>query len=205
MLFLALNLFGQTILEVANSSRYVGKGRWNWTVYINAPEEILRRIERVEYHLHPTFPNPIRIVDTLGDPRYPWGYSTNGWGIFQISVKIIYLNGRITELPHMLKFESLEVEEPLPIRVRNVARSLRNNLWGWTVFIRGPEEALEQILLVEYTLHPDILNNVREVPTQGSGVRTFSLSDKSSRPFQIRIRVFLRNGRVQYLNHVLIF
>ena len=40
MFLLATDLFGQMMLsEVANTSRYVGKGRWNWTVYINAPEE----------------------------------------------------------------------------------------------------------------------------------------------------------------------
>lgn len=206
MLFLATDLFGQMMIpEVANTSRYVGKGRWDWIVYINAPEETLHNIRCVEYHLHPTFPKPTRTVCELGDPLFPFGHSTNGWGIFQISVKIIYKNGRSIELKHMLKFESLEVEEPLQIAARNVAHSPRDRLWDWTVFIRGSDEELEQIQLVEYTLHPDIQDNVQEVLERGRGVRAFPLSGISSRVFQIRIRVFLKNGRVQYLNHDLEF
>lgn len=206
ILFLASDLLGQkTIPEVANTSRYVGKGQWDWKVYINAPDKILHNIKCVEYHLPRTFPNSIRTECELGNPLYPFGHSTHGWGTFKISVKIIYKKGRPIELEHTLKFESLEVDEPLQIGARSVAYFLGEGLWEWTVFIRGSEEALEQIQLVEYTLHPDFRDNIQEVLERGSRVRAFPLSGISSRAFQIRIRVFLKNGRFQYRDHDLKF
>jgi hypothetical protein len=34
-------------ISAANSSRYLGGGRWEWTVYINAPQQFLQDIQSV--------------------------------------------------------------------------------------------------------------------------------------------------------------
>ncbi len=207
ILFLNYDLWGtqKTIPEVANTSFYVGNGLWDWTIYIKASEEILGDIRCVEYHLHPTFPNPIRTVCETKNPLYPFGHSTNGWGFFQITVKIRYEKGAPVELKHMLKFESQEVEEPLSIVTKNDANLIGEDFWDWTVYIRAQKDVLDQILLVEYTLHPDFLDNVQEVFEPKNSFRAFPLSGVSSGIFRIKIRVFLKNGQVQYLTHDLNF
>lgn len=93
-------------ISADNTSRYIGNGRWDWTVFIKASKQVLDDIECVEYTLHPTFPNPIRRECSLGDPRYPFGHSTNGWGTFEIHIKVTFKDGTVRFLKHMLILEA---------------------------------------------------------------------------------------------------
>jgi len=72
-------------LTVDNTAKYVGKGRYEWTVFILAGDSVLNSIRYVEYTLHPTFPNPVR----NGTGR-TFALSSNGWGEFNIKVRIVY-------------------------------------------------------------------------------------------------------------------
>lgn len=89
-----------------NTSKYIGSGRYNWTVYIVASEDTLNQINYVEYTLHPTFPNPKRRVNQRGSRDYPFALSSNGWGEFNIVVKVVFNNGRVFEFDYRLKLES---------------------------------------------------------------------------------------------------
>lgn len=71
-------------ISAANTSRYIGNGRWAWTIYIKAPPEVLSKVKCVEYKLHPTFPDPVPPICALGDARYPFGLDSNGWGTFVV-------------------------------------------------------------------------------------------------------------------------
>ena len=73
-------------LNAANTSAYMGDGRWNWKIFIQAPDDVIRNIDCVEYTLHPTFDNPIKKICDVGDVRYPFAYSANGWGTFNIPI-----------------------------------------------------------------------------------------------------------------------
>lgn len=192
-------------LSAANSSRYVGNGRWDWTVFIKGPPEILKNVSCVEYTLHPSFPKPIRKVCSLGDKDYPFGLSSNGWGVFEISIKVVFKNGDVRPLKHMLSFDTPAVEQPLPIKTGNTAKQVREDWWNWTVFIEGPEEVLDKVRCVEYTLHPTFANPVSTICDRGKGSRGFSLTASGWGTFEIGIRVFLKDGRVQKLTHNLKF
>jgi len=203
-LILCLSSDAQEI-STSNTSRYVGNGRWDWTVYIRAVPQVLNKIRCVEYKLHPTFPNPVRNVCALEDPHYPFGLKSNGWGVFEISIKVIFRNGTVRHLRHMLKFEAPPVKDSLPITPDNVANEVRAGLWRWTVFLRGPDEVLEQIQCVEYTLHPTFPDPVQEVCDRGEGPHAFVLTATGWGTFQIKIRVFVKDGHVQELTHQLEF
>jgi transcription initiation factor IIF auxiliary subunit len=192
-------------ISASNISRYVGNGRWDWTIFIVAPHNVINEIECVEYTLHPSFPNPLRRICTIGDPRYPFSHTTNGWGVFEISIKVIFKNSRILQLRHMLTLKAAPVEYPLPITANNVATRTGEEWWNWTIFIEGPEEALNQIQCVEYTLHPTFSNPVQEVCSRGIGPHAFAFSARGWGTFAIQIRVFLKNGQVQRLVHNLRF
>lgn len=90
---------GQVIPK--NTSQQDGTGRWNWTIYLDASQSTLSKIQCVEYTLHSTFPDPVR---TVCDPTSGFALSTNGWGTFEVKIKIIYKDGRTKNLTHMLKF-----------------------------------------------------------------------------------------------------
>lgn len=192
-------------ISVANTSLYVGNGRWDWTVFIQASPQVLKEIACVEYELHPSYPKPVRKVCRLGDQRHPFGHTTNGWGEFEIKIKVMFKSGDVRSLRHRLSLATPPVGEALPIRVDNEAEKVGEGLWKWTVFIEGPSNALDQIQCVEYTLHPTFPNPVREVCDRGIGPHAFALTAKGWGTFQLYIRVFLRDGRVQELTHNLIF
>jgi transcription initiation factor IIF auxiliary subunit len=192
-------------LSAANTAAYAGDGRWNWSAYIQASPEALRRIRCVEYTLHPTFPEPVRRVCAIGNAAHPFALSSNGWGVFEIGIRVMFNNGEERLLRHMLRFETPQTGQALPISAANTARQLRPDLWEWTVFITGPNEALGQVRCVEYTLHPSFPNPVKTICERGAAERAFPLSANGWGIFSIGIRIILRDGRVQNLTYTLRF
>jgi transcription initiation factor IIF auxiliary subunit len=188
-------------LSVANSSQYAGRDRWNWTIYVVGDEAILDKVRCVEYTLHRTFPHPLQKVCKRGNPNFSFGLRSNGWGTFDIPVKIIFHNGQTRSLQHSLRFESSAVKQPLSISVDNTARQVRPGWWAWTVFIRAEKDVLDEIQCVEYTLHSTFANPVREVCVRGPDTQAFALSESAWGTFQIPVRVFLKDGQVQELKH----
>ncbi|MCP4409236.1 MAG: hypothetical protein GY807_16075 [Gammaproteobacteria bacterium] len=89
-------------LKTKNTSTLVGDGRWDWTVFIDADKETLKRIQCVEYTLHKTFPNPVRKRCNMQDR---FALNTNGWGTFRIKVKALFKDGTEKLLFHDLVFQ----------------------------------------------------------------------------------------------------
>ena len=96
-------------LVLKNNSSYEGKEGgtdwWNWTAYVECTSpDSLEDIAYVEYHLHPTFRNPIRRIRqrTGGFPL-----KTSGWGVFELRAKVIFKDKRkkTMMLKHFLEFE----------------------------------------------------------------------------------------------------
>ncbi|UCG94255.1 MAG: hypothetical protein JSW13_00335, partial [Candidatus Aerophobus sp.] len=50
----------------------------------------------------------------------------------------------------------IDVESNYPISADNIAKKseVKSDYWDWTIFLKAPEDVLEQIEYVEYTLHP---------------------------------------------------
>jgi transcription initiation factor IIF auxiliary subunit len=199
--FVLASSAGAAEMSVANSARYLGNRKWEWTIFIQAPPSILDRIRCVEYTLPPTFPTQNAQVCTLGDPRRPFGLTASGWGTFDVPLKVVMKDNAVRTLSHRLRFDPVPFTGLLPIKTDNDAIRLKSGSWSWTVFLRGPENVLGRIQCVEYTLHPTFPNPVREVCVRGTGSRAFQLSAKGWGTFQIPIRIFLKDGQVAELTH----
>ena len=126
-------------------------------------------------------------------------------GTFEISIKVLFKDGREQRLKHRLVFDAPVVDRALPIQTANVATEVRKGLWEWTVFVQAPDDVLGQILCVEYTLHPTFPDRVREVCDRGSGRRPFALTGRGWGTFEVQLRVYLKDGRVQTLTNNLKF
>ncbi|MCH8197750.1 MAG: hypothetical protein IH904_06675 [Proteobacteria bacterium] len=100
-------------ISADNIARYVGKGRWDWTVYIKAPSKLKKKVKCVKYTLHKTFRNRIRKVCKTKDKRYPFGLSTNGWGTFLIKIDVELTDGKHVALTHQLKFKESQLDSLL--------------------------------------------------------------------------------------------
>ena len=79
-------------ISTTNTSRYIGKDRWDWTVFIKASPQVLQNILCVEYKLPSTSPNPSRKVCSLGNWDQPFALKSNGWGTFDIPISKVYPN-----------------------------------------------------------------------------------------------------------------
>jgi transcription initiation factor IIF auxiliary subunit len=108
---------GQGDIQTRNSAHYAGNGRYDWTVCVNADQSTLNSIRYVEYTLHPTFPDPVRYG---AGPNF--SLSSNGWGEFNIRVKIAFRDGRERRTQHWLTLSRESKDCALAVNRRAVRR-----------------------------------------------------------------------------------
>lgn len=185
---------------VRNTSTYVGAGRWDWTIFVEADPDTLRQIECVEYALHPTFPDPVRRV--CNKPNTKFAYSSNGWGTFSVKVKILYKDERVETLEHQLVFRKDPLPTSLNVTPKNWSREIEPGWWEWGVSVEGADFELDRIRCVEYTLHPTFPNPVRVVCDRA---RRFELIARGWGTFKVGIKVMLKDDSVHQLSHNLEF
>lgn len=87
-------------MHIQQSESYVADDWWNWSVWIEGAPEELDGVSRVEWQLHPTFPNPIRVIT---DRTTNFRLDTAGWGVFPIHAAIHFSDGRMEKLRHYLE------------------------------------------------------------------------------------------------------
>lgn len=86
--------------EIAQDYSYIGDDFWNWSVWIEASETSLDKIENVIYNLHYTFKEPVRIINTRNNK---FKLETSGWGTFTIYARINFKDKSVLELEHELE------------------------------------------------------------------------------------------------------
>jgi hypothetical protein len=87
-------------LKIAQSAAPNLRARWDWSVWIEGTDNELDGIEEVTWKLHPTFPTPIRHVQSR---ETKFKLSTSGWGEFEIFATLNMKNGRSRSLQHWLR------------------------------------------------------------------------------------------------------
>jgi transcription initiation factor IIF auxiliary subunit len=91
-------------IKTANTSRSLGKDRWEWTVFIKASAKTLSTISCVEYKLPATMPKPSRKICSIGKTSQAFAISGSGFGTFDIPVLITFRKGAPLYLKHRLTF-----------------------------------------------------------------------------------------------------
>ena len=86
-------------LDISQDETYLGKDRWEWSVWVDGPPEELDALDHVVYVLHSTFHDPVRSV---GDRATKFRLRTSGWGSFTIHAKAIRKDGSEIPLEHEL-------------------------------------------------------------------------------------------------------
>jgi transcription initiation factor IIF auxiliary subunit len=196
----AIPLTSYADLIVKNISSYIGAGRWDWTIFVEADSRSLQQIKCVEYHLHPTFSEPVRKV--CNQPETKFAYSTNGWGTFTVKVNILFKDGHSQELEHPLVFEQKPKLVPLNVSPNNWWQEIEPGWWKWGVYIDGTPTELDRIRCVEYTLHRTFPNPVRVVC---SPQNRFQLVALGWGTFTVKIKLLLKDGSMRQMSHQLKF
>jgi hypothetical protein len=79
------------------------------------------------------------------------------------------------------------------LRLVNDSAAKANDWWSWSVWVEGPDEELDRIEKVVYTLHPTFPNPVRTTTDRASKYR---LSSEGWGEFSVSAQVFLADGAV---------
>jgi transcription initiation factor IIF auxiliary subunit len=87
-------------LRINQSEKYEGDDWWSWAVWIEGQEKDLATVDRVEYTLHPTFRDPVRVIKTRHNG---FKLKTGGWGVFPIFARVCKKNGTVVSLKHQLR------------------------------------------------------------------------------------------------------
>ncbi len=219
-----------TSLTFNNTAKYVGKGTYDWTVYVDADANTLAQIQSVEYTLDPSFPNPIRKVTTR---KNKFALPSNGWGEFTIYAKVFFANGKTSTYKYRLNLvkadrvssnnvpgdvaertiiqtsppsvASVNVEAA-SISTGNTSKSLGNGGWEWSVFVVASDDVLSQIQYVEYTLHPTFPDPIQHVMQRGlEKGKGFTLKATGWGTFEIAVKIVFTNGKTRFLKHQLKF
>src|SRR6185369_12353366 len=89
-------------IDLRQSSEYVRQNWWNWSVWIEAPANVLSKIEYVNYKLHSTFTDPVR-HQTNSQQKFL--LKSAGWGEFTINAEIKPKDGNAFTKRHWLTLE----------------------------------------------------------------------------------------------------
>lgn len=90
-------------LRLRNTWKYKGYQEWDWSIFLE--DDGTGEIENVlfvEYILHPTFPNPMKIK-TNKDRKFI--LHTSGWGAFEVKAFVHTVQGEKIKLIHHLSLE----------------------------------------------------------------------------------------------------
>jgi len=104
LLAVSVTAAAQDDIQSANTSRNLGKDKWEWTVFIRASPTVLKNIACVEYKLPSTLPKPNRRICAVGKTSQPFAISGSGWGTFDIPILVTFKKGPSRYLKHRLTF-----------------------------------------------------------------------------------------------------
>jgi transcription initiation factor IIF auxiliary subunit len=73
---------------------------YDWCIFVAEDEETISAIDAIKYTLHPSFPDPIRIVKNRSNC---FALFSSGWGGFSLGISVIFNDGSKQETSFFLK------------------------------------------------------------------------------------------------------
>lgn len=89
-------------MKIHQTSSKISDNRWKWSISLQASQEELDSVEKVIYHLHPTFPNPVVERTNRSDN---FELKSSGWGTFVVRIEVHFKDKHTEELRHRLVFK----------------------------------------------------------------------------------------------------
>lgn len=128
-------IYGSVAINLGK--KYKEQATHKWCVYVRGVnnENISNFIKSVQFTLHETFQNKVRIVN-----KWPFELYESGWGEFDVKVKIDLIDESIKpiELIHPLKFYSNQSQ--------NSKKPVVCETYDEIIFVNPKPEILEQLL-----------------------------------------------------------
>ncbi len=111
-----------------------GRKWFNWCLYIDENQDVINQIDFVKYFLHPTFPNPERIVSTKENK---FALFSGGWGTFTIKIEVILTDGKVIKSEYYLNLSeedwpTTEITNfQLDQTTKKIYRIIENSKFDW--------------------------------------------------------------------------
>jgi transcription initiation factor IIF auxiliary subunit len=86
--------------KVAQDYKYTGDDYWDWSVWIDASDADLDKVDKVVYNLHFSFREPVQIIKTR---QNKFKLKSSGWGTFTMYVRITFKDEKVLDLEHELE------------------------------------------------------------------------------------------------------
>lgn len=117
-----------------NYARLIDSGgdmdQYQWKVFVDEDDSILDTISSVTYLLHPTFINPLRIIE---DRKDKFELTSIGWGEFDIQITIKFKEGVETKQKYHLNLSKDWLDERLNNK-EQLIRILQDERWHVRTF-----------------------------------------------------------------------
>eukprot|EP00002_Diphylleia_rotans_P020773 TRINITY_DN4034_c0_g3_i1.p1 TRINITY_DN4034_c0_g3~~TRINITY_DN4034_c0_g3_i1.p1 ORF type:complete len:397 (+),score=100.44 TRINITY_DN4034_c0_g3_i1:54-1244(+) len=159
-----------------------------WTVYVRgvANEDISFFIRKVKFNLHPSFPNPSRVID-----KPPFELTEYGWGEFMIGI-VVYFDDPVEkplEFVHYVRLFNGPVTEQNPLTRKPVVH-----------------EILDEIVFVDPT--ESLLAKLNATPSKGSSKAYKQTEDKALTQIekakeQVRQAILSQLAKYESIEHAL--
>jgi transcription initiation factor IIF auxiliary subunit len=107
---------------------------WEWCIFIDEDDYVVRKLKQVEYTLHPTFPDPIR---TVADITHRFALYSSGWGQFTANIEVLLNDNSTINQSHFIAFSPGAwpvKEEPLEFDTPNekaIYYALKDKKYRW--------------------------------------------------------------------------
>lgn len=191
-------------IQLVQNDRYLGIQNntpfWEWTLKLQGSVTDLVDVSQVTYHLHPSFPNPNRVV--YGTSINGFAFTTTGWGTFSLKATVLFKDGSSLVLDKNLEFRD-PIQNELGLANCAQMNGSKEGVYDWTVYVTGPLNVLRNITAVDYFLHPTF--NPNQIRINEGMEYGFPLSRSGWGTFTITARVYFRDGSSLDLQHPLRF
>ncbi|CAH8540323.1 unnamed protein product [Heterobilharzia americana] len=138
-----------------NVSRYLGKKReedgrtHQWTAFLrpyNTNEDLSTFVKKVQFKLHESYSNPIRIIS-----KPPFELTETGWGEFDITMKVIFTdsNEKPLVITHLIKLFHCDHE------IMMGHKSLVREIYDEMVFV-DPSPSFYRSLMSRSQIHSSV-------------------------------------------------
>jgi len=180
-----------TPLESSN-----GSIQWN----ISADHENInfKNIKRIIYNLDGLlFSNPIQETENSNNNYLISVFSSKE---SNADAEVYYNDGSVSKV----KFK-LALKSNVSLMIKNNAKLIKQGQWEWEAFITGNHEEIMNIDHVAYQLNSGFKDPYRQVSRIGNINKPFMINAKGWGIFNLKAKVYFKDGKTATLEHVLQF
>ncbi len=194
---LFINAISQEIsIKVVPIQSSNGSIQWN----ISADNENInfKNIKKIVYNLDGLiFSNPIHETENT-DNNFLITVTSDKES--NADAEVYYKDGSLSKINFKLALKS-----SFSLKIKNTAKLIKQGQWEWEAFIAGNHDEIMKIDHVAYQLNSGFKDPYRQINKLGNINKPFAINAKGWGVFNLKAKVYFKDGKTASLEHVLQF